>query len=27
VAPGIHERVKPLNTSPVKPLEPFAGPE
>jgi 3'-5' exoribonuclease len=25
VAPGIHERVKPLNTCPVKPLGPFAA--
>ena len=25
VAPGIHERVKPLNTCPVKPLGAFAG--
>ncbi len=24
IAPGIHERVKPLNTSPVKPLSPYS---
>lgn len=26
IAPGIHERVKPLNTSPVKPLEAYSEP-
>lgn len=26
IAPGIHERVKPLNTSPVKPLAIFSNP-